>query len=465
MVAGVWAQDLQRIGDRDITGTARYMGLAGAMTAIGGDASAVGDNPAGLGVYHQLEASVTLSETLDYTRQQGESSVLQSRFMAPQASLILSLTANDEYNPMRTCNFMIGFNRVKNFSRTSKAIMDNPGLSVANAIAQKTNGLPESSLDIDNGWNNTDIGWLSLLGYGAYLINPVGNTTNWLADGSTFPVLTNEVRVEEYGYLDEFNIDWGANFLDKVYVGLGLSIRSLLYTKAMYLWEDYAFRSMNLYSYVCQNGIGVAGSVGVMYKPLNWLSIGASFHTPGYLKMSTQTHGEMTQLTRDNVQIDSTYLSSPTSAFSAGYTQPLRSTFGLAFTPSKHVTLSMEYDYRHWKGTDDIHTLKAGIEAMFCHVLYVEAGYAYESNFQDFDWIYDMNPTTTRTDVSFINPKYAHFAGFAFGYRGPLLNAQLGYQFRYQNTHLYGHELQSMPYHMESMTHQIVLTLAWKSRD
>jgi hypothetical protein len=41
-------------------GTARYVGMGGAMTAIGGDPSAAIDNPAGLGLYRRSEISVTI---------------------------------------------------------------------------------------------------------------------------------------------------------------------------------------------------------------------------------------------------------------------------------------------------------------------------------------------------------------------------------------------------------------------
>ena len=63
------AQDVQRFSERQIMGTARYVGMGGAMTAIGGDPSAVLDNPAGLGLYRRNEISLTLDETIDQTSQ------------------------------------------------------------------------------------------------------------------------------------------------------------------------------------------------------------------------------------------------------------------------------------------------------------------------------------------------------------------------------------------------------------
>lgn len=46
-ICGVgFSQDYTRLSERTIIGTARYVGMSGAMTAIGGDPSAVTDNPA-----------------------------------------------------------------------------------------------------------------------------------------------------------------------------------------------------------------------------------------------------------------------------------------------------------------------------------------------------------------------------------------------------------------------------------
>ena len=55
-----YGQDVQRFSERHLMGTARYVGMGGAMTAIGGDPTAALDNPAGLGLYRRSELSLTL---------------------------------------------------------------------------------------------------------------------------------------------------------------------------------------------------------------------------------------------------------------------------------------------------------------------------------------------------------------------------------------------------------------------
>ena len=56
--------DALRLSQTDLTGTARYMSLGGAMGALGADASATKDNPAALGVYRSSEMSATLNFSL-----------------------------------------------------------------------------------------------------------------------------------------------------------------------------------------------------------------------------------------------------------------------------------------------------------------------------------------------------------------------------------------------------------------
>ena len=60
-----WSQDFTRLSERSIMGTARYVGMSGAMSAIGGDPSAAHDNPAGLGLYRRAEVLFSLGMSHD----------------------------------------------------------------------------------------------------------------------------------------------------------------------------------------------------------------------------------------------------------------------------------------------------------------------------------------------------------------------------------------------------------------
>ena len=117
-----YSQDVQRLAERDIMGTARYVGMGGAMTAIGGDPSAVLDNPAGLGLYRRSEVALTIDETIDYTLHSTPSTLhptpyTRSRFTLPHCSAVFSWGKPNKHQGMIFNNLMFSFNRLTNFNR------------------------------------------------------------------------------------------------------------------------------------------------------------------------------------------------------------------------------------------------------------------------------------------------------------------------------------------------------------
>ena len=60
--AGAAAQtvyDATTIARKELNGTARFVGMGGAMGALGGDISVIGTNPAGIGIYRSNDVMTT----------------------------------------------------------------------------------------------------------------------------------------------------------------------------------------------------------------------------------------------------------------------------------------------------------------------------------------------------------------------------------------------------------------------
>ena len=53
--------DAAKLYDEDLNGTARYVSMGGAMSALGNDASVISKNPAGIGLYHHSDINTSLS--------------------------------------------------------------------------------------------------------------------------------------------------------------------------------------------------------------------------------------------------------------------------------------------------------------------------------------------------------------------------------------------------------------------
>ena len=63
MTYGAFAQDsydAARFASSDLNGTARYVGMGGALGALGGDISVMSTNPAGTGLFRSNEAMISL---------------------------------------------------------------------------------------------------------------------------------------------------------------------------------------------------------------------------------------------------------------------------------------------------------------------------------------------------------------------------------------------------------------------
>ena len=473
----VKAQDAQLLDQRDQIGTARYTAMAGAMAAVGADPSAVLDNPAGLALYRRIGVSFTMHEQLDYTRQKGEKDELKTSFMIPNAHFVLAFENKNTASALLFNNFMFSFNRLHTFHRTSYGhARQQP--TIANVMLDQvfnddnTIRLQEADLASSDAYNDARIGWLSELGYQTFMIDPYdidnyGDTiwNTWSSFYNTVPV--NAVKITETGGIDEFNIHWAGLFSHHWALGLGLNIRTLSYAKTTAYEEAFDesnTRYMHANTYLSQSGVGVSGTLGLLYQPIQAVRMGLSVQTPVAMNLTTRCDANMT--TKDN----------PIDAFnetliyrnSERLTQPLRTTAGLTFIGGSKGLVSLQYDYSHSRLTEDIHTMKIGGECVISNNLFLNAGYAYSSSFLKNQQPVLLEDNSVRTDTEYRTIANSHMAGFGIGFRNQHFIAQVAYRFRYQDYQIYpfvSKVVTPTPYDMQSMTHNIVLTLGWHTAD
>ena len=62
------ALDAYSISQNDLRGSARFMSMGGAFTALGGDISTLNQNPGGIGVYRSSDLAATLDITMNSTK-------------------------------------------------------------------------------------------------------------------------------------------------------------------------------------------------------------------------------------------------------------------------------------------------------------------------------------------------------------------------------------------------------------
>ena len=447
------AQDVQRFSERQIIGTARYVGMGGAMTAIGGDPSAVLDNPAGLGLYRRSEVMLTLDETIDQTTQLESEDIYQrARLALPQVSAIWAWGNHSKQRGMIYNNFMFSIQRLANFNRN--VVVEGAGMGMVETICEKTNGLAEESL-VDKPWDDEKVGWLSILGYEGYLIDPIEDNLWTPAVEFTDGALS----VSETGSADQYTISWAGNISNQWYVGLTLNIPTITYSKQVSLQETNRINSAELKSMYYASGVGVSGSIGLIYRPIQALRIGASFQTPTVMQLSVQTEGDIySTIAGQKYEI----LTPSSGSIIMELTAPLRTSFSVAGQIGNHALLAAQYDYAHSAEMEDVHTLRVGAEVQAYRGLFINAGYVYESSFMKEDPIWMLGYNDIRTDMDYRYTPHSQYASLGIGYRSDVVVAQVAYQYRWQTLHQYASEMQLIPMDVSTRTHRIVATLAWR---
>ena len=453
-----YSQDVQRFAERGTIGSARYVGMGGAMTAIGGDPSAAMVNPAGLGLYRRSEISVSIDETIDNTQQVGSNDTYQrTRFTAPQISAIWAWGNSQKQRGLVYNNFMFSLNRLANFNRD--IVVKGAGMGMVPTICNITNdegGVSEEFL-VNKPWDNVEIGWLSILGYEAYLIDPDGKN-RWkpavdFTDGS--------LSISETGTSDQYTLSWAGNISNQWYIGVGVNIPTINYTKHTSLREENKQNSSSaeLKSMFHVSGVGVSGSFGLIYRPIQALRIGASLQTPTILSLSRQSTGDMySTIAGQKYEV----LTPESGVMDIDIASPLRTSVSVAGQLGKIGLIAVQYDYAHSSEMEDIHTLRMGAEAQVTRGLFLNAGYVYESSFmkEDPKWLLGYNEI--RTDMDYRYTAATQYASAGIGYRSDVVVAQLAYQYGWQTIHQYASEEQALPCYVDSHTHRIVATLAWR---
>lgn len=303
ILAAQSAPDLYMLSQTDQRGTARFMSMGGAFTALGGDLSTLTQNPAGIGVYRRSEIGATLDiSPKKITSQTGSNKIGQSQTKTYCNNFGYIGTAKLN-GLMRTFSWGASYNRLASFDRKYNVYNASTATSLSDYVASYTN-VSESDMLFNNetGYNpylDSDIDWLSILSYSSFMINPTGsNSYRGLSQNGTIGDALSEVR--ETGYVDEYAIDFGGNIANMVMWGIGFGITDLNFNQTSVYSEsmENAYiptsegrmvtgnAGFQLNNYRTINGTGFNLKLGVIIKPINEFRIGVAVHTPTWYSLS-----------------------------------------------------------------------------------------------------------------------------------------------------------------------------------
>ncbi len=339
--------DALRYSQTNISGTARSMGAGGAFGALGGDFSAIGINPAGLGIYRNSEVVLTpnmrfTSSTSNYLN--NEVSEGKSNFNFNNVGVVfanLNRRKNEKgRGNWRAVNYAIGMNRIADFNSRSAINGYNTQSSLTDLYAQESSGIAGNVLR-----DAAPFG--AGLAYWTYLTNPnsddeneyVGIAANGNVDQSEY--ITTKKAMDEYFFA------MSGNLRDKLYVGGSLSIpfarysSDILYQEVDTYDEIEDFNYFNLEDYLDVNAVGIAAKFGLIYRINDMFRVGTSIYTPTRLSVEESYSSNISSyFNSDNHQAFS-----PDGSFDYDIKTPWHISLSGAVLLKKYGFVSIDYEF------------------------------------------------------------------------------------------------------------------------
>lgn len=361
-----YADDAFRYSDQVISGTARFRGMGGNQTALGGDASSIFGNPAGLGFYNRSELSI--SPSLNLTRNEsaflGTTTVgTKNNVNVGQFSLIFAGRNTNGSQRWRRSAFGISYSQSVNFHETIDlaGLNRNNNSSILQPYINDVNNRKIGSADLDKEYNANLNQASSAAGaaYQLFLINPTEYANGTAGppytryDNAPNQPLTQRAILTRTGAQSQWTFAYAGNLDDKLYIGGSLSLTRLRYSSDYTLRESVAgSRFFNNYSRnsrldVTGNGINV--SVGVIYKLDPSLQVGITAQSPSLYGAREDYSQTLSAVAIDPAlrSNNTTVAVTPDPTFNYSLTSPFRGSGGITYFLGKGkiglITASAEY--------------------------------------------------------------------------------------------------------------------------
>jgi hypothetical protein len=331
-------------------GSARYQGLGGAMGAVGGDFSSITTNPAGLGLYTSSEFTFSLSPRLEYSNSAYNSETNTDNkfnFGMGNLGLVFHMGGDDKSSPgFRGFNFAIGMNRQNDFNSQVFIRGVNNSNSLLTQYAKILNNTPGGlTPQMINDQYPFDIA----LAYNSNLLYLADSANLIYANDAPKGGVIQSKSIRTSGSINELDFAFATNYNDRLYIGATIGIPFLSYyerSKYQEVKNDTAihyFQSMVYNQELETHGTGINFKLGLIYRPANWVRIGAAIHTPTYYSHMRDTWNSDMTGTFDNYP--TTTSASPLGSFDYHLSTPFRAIGSLAFIIGKFGLISGEYEY------------------------------------------------------------------------------------------------------------------------
>ncbi len=347
----------------DLNGTARYVGMGGAMEALGADISTIGTNPAGIGLFrHSM-----INTSFGFVSQQDAADFAngnKTNMSFDQIGFVYSTRMGQQ----SFINFAFNYHKSRNF----------------NYILNATGGLAENSSQnratynkaytaASNGWdialpnsqgvmtaNDDACSQLDQLYFNSVSWNPLisddfyGRFCYYASDLYRMNRATT-------GYIGEYDFNISGNINDRVYLGLTIGIHDVHYSDYSEYYERFVSNQEALGGVSIEDSREITGTgydlkLGAIFRPIEEspFRIGLSIATPTFYDLKTSNYTKM--IVDDRNANSETYSSVGMLDIANTYDYqlytPWRFGLSLGHTIGNYLALGASYEYADYGSTD-----------------------------------------------------------------------------------------------------------------
>lgn len=455
-----------RLFGQDYGGTARFVGMGGAMGVLGADISVMGTNPAGIALYRSNDIAITagLSTFITDTDMSGRES--KTNFSIENAGVVIANYVSG--SSVKYLNVGLNYSKRKNLNREFYVAGNTGGFSQMYQMQALYYGQPFDIANITrNNYRDLDNSWLALLGAdGGLLYEGYENASGEIIDQGdvNYTSSTMVYRSQEEGGVDEIDLNLSCNIDDRLYLGATLGFHAVDYSRYSYYGEDDSYGSIyTLSNWYNTDGTGFELKLGAIVRPFAELPLrlGVAFSTPVYYsltdRMSAVIEGQETDFAPGYMDTYSTDAYGDDFYVDYRLRTPASYSFGVAYTFGTYLAVDAEYEISDYTtarmeysdganmefATDEFKSnmkrtdmLRVGAEYKFDKNFSMRCGYNYSTAAFEKDAAKYMF-TNVDTNTEYLNSFESQAYTFGLGYRGEVFYFDAAYKLTKRDSEFY----------------------------
>ena len=365
-----------KIVQDDLNGTARYVGMGGAMEALGADISTISSNPAGIGLFRRSTANLSMS----VVSQDGVSNAVggsKTNASFDQLGFVLSRQMNQN----SFLNIAFNYHKSRNFDMILSAAnnLDNASMNkltwakgVNDLFYPQKSGVPETITDGQGhfaGYNyhpnfDTDPYFTcnqidDILGYRYNYAENGNGEYEWIAD----PAKSYQFNRAHKGWISEFDFNISGNINNRIYLGVTLGLHDVHYKHYSEYTENFNSASGNWqgsdYKLTVADdreitGTGFEIKAGVIVRPVETspFRVGLYASSPIFYTLHTKnftyiTDGPNTFTSQEIVDANNGRCNYKFKLYT-----PWKFGASLGHTIGQNIALGLTYEYADYSTTD-----------------------------------------------------------------------------------------------------------------